>query len=49
LLEDACAGMALEWDNISIPYPTVHAVMMASLSGIFATVKKTDSFLKEYQ
>ena len=49
LLEDACTGPALEWDGTLIPYPTVHAVMMASLSGTFATVQKTDLFLREYQ
>ena len=49
LLEDACTGPALEWDGTILPYPTVHAVMMASLSGTFATVEKTESFLEKYQ
>lgn len=49
LLEDACTGPALEWDGMRIPYPTVHAVMMASLSGTFATVEKAALFLQENQ
>lgn len=49
LLEDACTGRALQWDDALLPYPTVHAVMMASLNGTFATVKKTDAFLLENQ
>lgn len=49
LLEDACTGLALKWGDTLIPYPTVHAVMMASLNGTFATVEKTDLFLQEYQ
>jgi nicotinamidase-related amidase len=48
LLEDACTGPALEWEGMHIPYPTVHAVMMASLSGTFATVEKADLFLREH-
>ncbi len=49
LLEDACTGTALKWGDALVPYPTVHAAMMASLNGTFAAVKKTDLFLQEYQ
>lgn len=45
LLEDACTGIPLKWSGTLVPYPTVHAVMMASISGTFATVKKTDDFV----
>lgn len=49
LLEDACMGTALEWNGTPVPYPTVHAVMMASISGTFATVEKTKLFLQRHQ
>lgn len=49
LLEDACTGTALQWDDTLVPYPAVHAAMMASLNGTFAEVKKTASFLLENQ
>jgi len=45
LLEDACTGIPLRWGGTLVPYPTVHAVMMASVDGAFATVRKTDDFL----
>lgn len=47
LPEDACTGMALEWNGTKVPYPTVHAVMMAALNGTFATVLSTDMLLRE--
>ncbi len=45
--EDACTTMSLEWDKISYPAETVHAVYMASLSGAFAKVMKTDVYLEQ--
>ena len=42
LLEDACATKNLVFHEKIIPAETVHDVFMASLSGIFANVIKTD-------
>lgn len=49
LLEDACTGTTLKWNGETVSYPTVHAVMMASINGTFATVEKTESFLQKHQ
>lgn len=42
LLDDACATKDVPWNGEIIPARTVHDVFMASLSGMFATVIKTD-------
>jgi nicotinamidase-related amidase len=46
LLEDACTTKDLEWNDSVIPAVTVHNTIMASLSGTFAKVVKTEDFLK---
>jgi nicotinamidase-related amidase len=45
LLEDACATKNLVWRGAVVPAETVHSAFMASLSGVFAKVLRTDEFL----
>jgi nicotinamidase-related amidase len=45
LLEDACATKSLAFQDKTIPAQTVHEVFMASLNGMFATVKKTSDII----
>jgi nicotinamidase-related amidase len=46
LIDDACATKNLSYDGKTIPAETVHQTFMASLNGMFASVKKTDEFLQ---
>lgn len=46
VLEDACTTKDLIWKGIPIPAATVHAAIMASLSGVFARVIDTEKYLK---
>jgi nicotinamidase-related amidase len=45
LIDDACATKNLSYAGKTIPAETVHQTFMASLNGMFASVKKTDEFL----
>lgn len=45
LIADACATKNLSWEKQTIPGETVHQVFMASLNGMFATVRNTSEFL----
>ena len=45
VLEDACAAKDLVWEGAVLPARTVHSVIMASLSGTFAKVMKTQDFI----
>ncbi len=47
LVEDACTTKELCWNGLTIPADIVHDVFMASLSGIFADVVKTDELVIE--
>ena len=47
LLEDACTTMDLEWDGTKYPAETIHNIYMASLCGSFATVMKTEEYIKK--
>lgn len=49
LLDDACATKDLIWDEYKIDAQTVHKTIMASLSGVFAKVIKTDTFIKNFR
>lgn len=46
LIHDACTTKDLVWGGRTIPAPTVHGSIMASLSGMFADVIYADEFLK---
>ena len=46
LLEDACATKDLRFNEKTIPAETVHNTFMASLNGMFATVIRTNEFIK---
>lgn len=46
LIHDACTTKDLEWNGKTIPASTVHASIMASLSGMFADVISSEEFLK---
>ena len=43
----ACAAKSLDYGGVSVPADMVHAGFMAALSGVYAKVTDTDSFLKE--
>jgi nicotinamidase-related amidase len=45
LIDDACATKNLSYDGKTILAETVHQTFMASLNGMFASVKKTNEFL----
>jgi nicotinamidase-related amidase len=45
VISDACATRNLKFDNEILPAKTVHAVFMASLDGMFATVMTTEEYL----
>ncbi len=45
VIDDACATMSLKHEGKKIDAETVHAVYMASLSGMFAKVIKTENYL----
>lgn len=47
LIEDACATRDLKFGAEIIPAQTVHAVFMAALDGMFATVMDADDYLYE--
>jgi len=45
VIDDACATLSLKHEGKKIDAETVHAVYMASLSGMFAKVIKTENYL----
>jgi len=45
VIDDACATMSLKYEEKKIDAETVHAVYMASLSGMFAKVIKMENYL----
>lgn len=47
LVQDACATRTLKYGDKEIPAEAVHFSTLASLSGYYATVTDTETFLKE--
>jgi nicotinamidase-related amidase len=47
LIDDACATKNLSYDGKIIPAEIVHQTFMASLNGMFASVKKTNQFFND--
>jgi len=45
VIDNACATMSLKYEGKKIDAETVHAVYMASLSGMFAKVIKVENYL----
>ena len=48
VVEDACATRALKYKDKEIPAEAVHYSTLASLSGYYAQVTDTETFLKEF-
>jgi nicotinamidase-related amidase len=48
LLEDACATRNLNFGGVEIPARQVHYAVLATLSGTYARVVKTDDLLEEF-
>ena len=48
LIEDACTTRTLEFEDREIPAEAVHASTLASLSGYYAKVTDTETFLKDF-
>jgi nicotinamidase-related amidase len=48
LIQDACATRTLKYGDKEIPSEAVHFSTLASLSGYYATVTDTETFLKDF-